>query len=117
MIANKNASALASTLLNSLKAGTAEKISHNFAYAQISMRADPVTVLRREPKQNFATFLGNAGGLLGMWLGVSALSAFAIMESAVHGDWFGRRKKGKVPRLSDTQESEKEDGKITEGAI
>ena len=81
MIEHKNASVLAVNLLEKLESGTVKNISKNFAYVQISMRSDPVTVLRVEPKESISTFLSNAGGLLGMWLGVSALSFLNFIEN------------------------------------
>ena len=93
-IEDGSASSLAPKLLEKLEKGASENISENIGFAQIWMKSPTVTVLTIEPKVTFVVFLSNAGGLLGMWLGVSALSFLTFLESFIYKTELKFRKTG-----------------------
>ena len=64
---------------------TADEIAKHVAQLTFYLESDkPEKHVEIIPIMTLPTFLGNMGGLIGMWLGVSAISLIEVLELLVH---------------------------------
>ena len=85
-----------------------DSISQNIAQCSIYLMANkPVTNIEIMEMVTFSTFLCNMGGLLGMWLGMSVISAMEMMQNCFQKLYLGsqlfRRKPTKPGETTDTE--------------
>ena len=61
-----------------------KQISRNVAQLTFYLKSgEPIKHVKIIPMMTLSTFLGNVGGLVGMWLGVSAISLMELLENAI----------------------------------
>ena len=99
----KSSNTLAWRLLNQIeqsknKSAEALEISQNIAQCSIYLMADqPITSIEIVEMVNFSTFLSKIGGLLGMWLGLSVISAVKMLQNWLQKLYLGSQMFRKKP--------------------
>ena len=79
-----NSSVLAASMLDKINGSASEEkqVSQNVAQLSVFLLDNQlITNLEIVEMVSFPTFIGNLGGLLGMWLGVSVVSVMQFLES------------------------------------
>ena len=62
-----------------------DKVAPHVSKVFIRLKTEPVKIVKVVPLVNFTTFMSNFGGILGMCLGLSAISVFELMEKFIYG--------------------------------